>query len=349
MALLCVRDCVRCQQQRLHRRFAGLFELCRAQAHRAPEQDTEEENRRHRLVVCDTLVGVLQRGEQQRSIRFARIAVEQLVDIRKQLAEMAIAAQQFVRRHGVAAEKQLQHLVEQARRRHGFQQRTEQAQRRFGRRLDAEAELGGETDGSQQAHGIFPVALVRVADQPQHPGADIIDAAGVIPDRKIGDVVIQRICSEITAPHVIINVAVAVIAQDAPFFVLQQQRLVIGIELIFRCPESRDFHDVTAKKHVREAKAPTDQAAIAEQTTHIFRVRVGGDIEILRLATKHQVAHAAPDQEGLVPGVTEPVHDLEGVLGDLRPRDVMLGPGDDSWPLFRAVCRAGQTVSACVS
>jgi hypothetical protein len=52
-------------------------------------------------------------------------------------------------------------------------------------------------------------------------------------------------------------------------------------------------------------------------------MRVGGNVEILGLAPEQQVPHPAADQEGLVPGVAQPVHDLEGVLGDLLAREML--------------------------
>ena len=45
-----------------------------------------------------------------------------------------------------------------------------------------------------------------------------------------------------------------------------------------------------------QAKAPADQAAIAEQALDLLRGGAGGDIEILGLAFEQQVAHGAADQ-----------------------------------------------------
>ena len=44
---------------------------------------------------------------------------------------------------------------------------------------------------------------------------------------------------------------------------------------------------------------------------------------------EQEIANAAADEERLVAGVLQTVHDLERVLGDVGPGDVVLGPWDD--------------------
>ena len=52
-----------------------------------------------------------------------------------------------------------------------------------------------------------------------------------------------------------------------------------------------------AEHDVREAEAAADQAAVAEQALDLLGRRVGGDVEILRMAAEQQIAHGAADQE----------------------------------------------------
>jgi hypothetical protein len=65
--------------------------------------------------------------------------------------------------------------------------------------------------------------------------------------------------------------------------------------------EGRDLDDLAAEDHVREAEAPADQAQVAEQRLDLLGRRVGGDVEILRMAADQQVAHGAADQEAPKP------------------------------------------------
>jgi hypothetical protein len=88
---------------------------------------------------------------------------------------------------------------------------------------------------------------------------------------------------------------------------------------------------------VREAEAPPDQPAVAEQLLDLLRQRVGGDVEILGRDAKQQVAHATADEIGLEARVLEPVQHAQRVRRDMltgdrvlvatdHPRERWLGP-----------------------
>ena len=64
-----------------------------------------------------------------------------------------------------------------------------------------------------------------------------------------------------------------------------------------RGAKSRDLDDLPAEEHMREPKAPADQAAIAKQPLHLFGQRVGRDVEVLRLDAEQQIAHAPPTKK----------------------------------------------------
>ncbi len=98
-----------------------------------------------------------------------------------------------------------------------------------------------------------------------------------------------------------------------------------------------------------EAEAAPDEAAVAEQAPHVFRVRVGRDVEVLGLPAEQQVAHPATDEERLVAGLAQAIHHLQRVARDIRARDVVFRPGYDPRGCPHACRRAGQSVSACVS
>ena len=78
---------------------------------------------------------------------------------------------------------------------------------------------------------------------------------------------------------------------------------VVLVDRRVRGAEGRDLDDLVAEAHVREMEAAADQAAVAEQLLHLVGMRVGRDVEILRVQAEQQVAHGAADQEGLVAGL----------------------------------------------
>ena len=63
--------------------------------------------------------------------------------------------------------------------------------------------------------------------------------------------------------------------------------------------------------HVRQPKPASDQAAIAKQMAHVFRKRVGRDIEILGPNAEQQIADSAADQEALITSLFETVKDFK--------------------------------------
>ena len=87
-----------------------------------------------------------------------------------------------------------------------------------------------------------------------------LEAAGVVPDAEIRDVVVQRIAGEIAAPDVLVNGAIDVIAQDAALVV------AVMIVVIVNCRSTKSGHldDLASEAHVCEAEAAADQTTIAE-------------------------------------------------------------------------------------
>src|SRR5690348_7352465 len=115
----------------------------------------------------------------------------------------------------MAGEEQLERLIEQARRRHAAEQAAQFPYAGAGLAVEREAQLGLETRGTQHAHGIFAITRGRVADELQPARGNVFDTARVVPDREVGDVVIERVGGEVTAPDVVVDGAVGVVAQDA--------------------------------------------------------------------------------------------------------------------------------------
>ncbi|TPW00656.1 MAG: hypothetical protein FD124_3982, partial [Alphaproteobacteria bacterium] len=104
--------------------------------------------------------------------------------------------------HGVTRGQQLEHLVEQARRRHVADQLRHLADRARGRRVDREAQLGRQAHGAQHAHRVFAVAGLRLADHAQGFRLDIGDAVVIVDDRLGDRVVVQRVDRKVAARRV---------------------------------------------------------------------------------------------------------------------------------------------------
>jgi len=67
---------------------------------------------------------------------------------------------------------------------------------------------------------------------------------------------------------------------------------------------------------MRQAKAPADDAAVAEQALDLTRRGAGGEVEILGSNPEQQVADTAAHQVRLVAIRLEPMDDLERILID---------------------------------
>jgi hypothetical protein len=241
--------------------------------------------------------------------------------------------QPFERGFPVPGQHQLQRFVEQPRRRHAVEHVGELADRGFSARMQREAEFRCEARSPQHAHRVFTVARRGIADHAQDTIARVLDAAHVIPDRVILDVVVERVGGEIAAPHVFFDRAVEVVAQDAAVLV---DRAMLGfidamvfVHLGVCGAERRHLDDLVAEAHVRQVKPAADQAAIAECLADIFRMRIGRDVEILGLDVEQQIAHRAADQEALVAGILEAVENLERGRRDVGAGDVVLAAGVD--------------------
>lgn len=74
---------------------------------------------------------------------------------------------------------------------------------------------------------------------------------------------------------------------------------------------------ISGEHHVRQAEAPADQAAVAEQLAHLLRRGVGGDVEVFRLFAEQQIAHAAADQIGFVAGLVQAVKHFQRIFADV--------------------------------
>ena len=150
---------------------------------------------------------------------------------RQHRREESPAAQHLEAARALPGEEQLQRLIEQARRRHAGE---ELAQRPDGfrrGRLDLKAELRLEARGAEHPHRILAKARLRIADQPERPRLDVLGPADIVPEREVGDVVIERVDGEVSPPDVLVNRAVDVVSQDSSARIERDLRCGTGLRV----------------------------------------------------------------------------------------------------------------------
>jgi len=77
----------------------------------------------------------------------------------------------------------------------------------------------------------------------------------------------------------------------------------------------RNFDDLSAgEQDVRQSEASADHAAVTEEVAHFVGPCARGKVEVLGLATEHQVAHAAPHEIRRVAMSVEAANHFRGIL-----------------------------------
>ena len=257
-----------------------------------PQQRGEEKPRRNRLAGAHALVGACQRLQDE---ALAGRLLEDHVEQRQQAVMQAFGAQPRDARDRVAAGQQLQHLVEQARGRHVFDQLGHPGDRLARRLVDLEAELGGEAHRAQHAHRILAVARLGIADHAQPLAADVLHAVVIVDDLARGRVVVERVDREVAPRRILVLFAEQVVGQHAAVLV------GLAVRVVERA-EGRDLDRLLPEHHVHEAEAAADDDGAAEMRLDLLRRGIGGDVEVLRRDAEQQVAHRAADEVGAMPG-----------------------------------------------
>ncbi len=80
---------------------------------------------------------------------------------------------------------------------------------------------------------------------------------------------------------------------------------------------------------MREAEAPANQPAVAEQLADLLGRGVGRHVEVLGTSTDQQVAYRAPDQVGAIATLAQAVEHAQRVVADVLAGDVVLLARDD--------------------
>ena len=120
--------------------------------------------------------------------------------------------------------------------------------------------------------------------------------------------------------------AVAVVPEYATTIVEHDQLRCFIRVFHLSGPERGDFGGIFAKLDMCQTKPSTDQTAIAKQTTNVLRMRIGGDVEILRMIIEEQIPDTAANQKRLITGILQTVKDFQCALGYVRPGNVVVGP-----------------------
>jgi hypothetical protein len=176
----------------------------------------------------------------------------------------------------------------------------------------------------QHAHGIFAIALARVADHAQHARFEVFHAAAVVEDLLGARIVVERIHGEIAAQRILGLGAEHVVAQQATVLVLH---LIVVTRALERT-EGRDLDGVLPAHAVHDAEAAADHARAAERTLHLFRRGIGGHIEVLRLEIEQQVAHRAAHDVGTKAVGLQALGDAPRAGADAVPRHAVLVDAD---------------------
>ncbi|MCW0422840.1 hypothetical protein NB713_000783 [Xanthomonas sacchari] len=309
-----------------------------------PQQQREQERRRHRFVVGDAVVGVAQAFDQHPPQRAAAVGAQRRRALREQRGEQTVPLQALEAGHAMAGQEQLEHFLEQPRRRGLGQQPGQPRDRLGGAGLDLEIELGRQAHRTQHAHRVLAVALLGVADQLHQPRLHILEAADVVAHREVLDGVVQGVAGEVAAHRIVLDAAVDVVADQAAVVHLAVAAAVVDVGA-----EGGDLDDLAAVDHVGQAEAAADQATVAEQLLDLLGGGVGGDVEILGLDLDQQVADRAADQVGAEAGLAQPVQHAQGVGADVLARDGVLIARDRTQGEWRWNWRIddGASVSGC--
>ncbi len=193
--------------------------------------------------------------------------------------------------------------------------------------IDIKAKCGGEADGAQDANGVFDEAAGGIADDAQQVSIQIAQAAGVVDNGEVGDVVEEGVDGEVTAKGIFFGTSKNIVAQDKAVVGDAVAVFVAALGLGGQCAEGGDFNGFVVKVDMSQTEAAADEAAVTKYPLHIFRRGVGGDVKIFRVASEQNIANAAACEIGCVSDVFEAVEHFNCGRADLLAADGVVGAG----------------------
>ena len=164
--------------------------------------------------------------------------------------------------------------------------------------MQLEAELGGEADGTQNPHRVFPKPPLGIADDAQRAVLDVFQTVAIVEQDMLDGIVVERIGREVATKGVLVDGAVGVVAQDDALARHQRAMTVV----VVRAAEGGDLDDLSTHAHMGDAEAAPDDAHAGEHRAHLFGRCVARDVEILRRASQQEVAHATANEVGVEAG-----------------------------------------------
>lgn len=197
-------------------------------------------------------------------------------------------------------------------------------------RLDLEVQARRKLDGADHPDRIFPESNVRLADRPDSPCVQVLEAGHVVDDRKGTDVVEEPVDREIASERVFLGIAEGVVTPDQDVGFLSFPGCFFRDRLA-PLAKRGDFHNLAAEVDMRQPEAPANQAAIPKESFDFLGMGIGRDVKVLGVTTKNQIPDAAADQVSLETGTLESIEDFDSIGIDALPRDRMLRSRNNDW------------------
>ena len=159
-----------------------------------------------------------------------------------------------------------------------------------GRRFDFKLQHGGETDGAQEPKPVFCKTLRRIADRPHESRGKVGPSANEVDHGVVRRVEKHPIDREIAPTRI--------------FFGRRKIHRygMATVEVSAIRAKGRDLKLPVAFQHDNDTKMRPDGVGAGEKFLHLFRARVGCDIDVLGRLASNQVAHTAAGEIGDVPG-----------------------------------------------
>ena len=190
-----------------------------------PQQHGVKKHRRDRLAHLDSSIGIVQARLDELENNAIRIGPQYPVRPREKIFEQAEFSQAIEAGGGVAGMEQLEGFVVNPCRGNLAQQLCQFADGPGRPRRKTEAQFRGQPRCPKHPDRVLAVPDHRVPDQPQGAAGNIVHPGGVIPDAKVGDIVIKRVDREIPAPDIFVDGAVYVVAKNSA---------TVGVLAVFR-------------------------------------------------------------------------------------------------------------------
>jgi hypothetical protein len=124
---------------------------------------------------------------------------------------------------------------------------------------------------------------------------------------------------------------------------------MLAVIILATAPEGRHLDDFPPESHVGQSKTTSDQSGIANQIADLIGRGAGGHIEILGVLAQQQIADAAADDVGGVPGFLQTLNHLLSAGTDAIGADAVTLLRDDAcllrqWRRFRIGMNADRSI-----